>query len=42
MKWPHSIGVKDSPRHGVGGIIVGEYKACVLTVFLFASPEDIQ
>ena len=42
MKWPHSIGVKDSPRHGVGGIIVGEDKACVPTVFRFAWPQYIQ
>ena len=40
--WPHYIGVKDESKHGVGGIIVVEDKACVPTVFSFAWPEDIQ
>ena len=42
MRWPYYIGVKDSSRHGAGGIIVGEDKACVPTVFRFAWPQGIQ
>ena len=40
--WPHYIGVKDALIYGVVGIIVGEDKAGVSTVFRFAWPEDIQ
>ena len=34
--WPHYRGFKDAYIHGIGGIIVGELKACIPTVFLFA------
>ena len=36
------IAVKDASSHGFRGIIVGEDKACVSTVFRFAWPVDIQ
>ena len=39
--WPHYIGVKDSYIHGIGGIIMGEVKACISTVFHLAWPDDI-
>ena len=42
MGWPNYIGVKDALSHGFGGIIVGEDKACVPTVFCFTCNEDIQ
>jgi hypothetical protein len=32
MGYPDYIGVKDASVHGVGGIIVGENKECILTV----------
>ena len=40
--WPHYIGVKDASSHGVGGIIIGEDKACIPTVFRLAWPDDIK
>ena len=40
--WPHYIGVKDASRHGIGGIIMGEEKECIPTVFCLAWPEDIK
>ena len=40
--WPDFVGVKDASSHGVGGIIVGEGKACVPTVFRAEWPEDIK
>ena len=40
--WPHYIGVKDSSSHGIGGIIMGEGKACIPTVFLLAWTDDIK
>ena len=40
--WSHYIGVKYALSHGVGGIIVGEDKACVPMVFRFAWPQGIQ
>ena len=42
MGWPHYIGVKDSSSHGIGGIIMGEGKACIPTLFRIACPEDIK
>lgn len=39
---PHYVGVKDASIHGVGGIIVGDEKACVPTVFRVEWPEDIK
>ena len=39
--WPDFVGIKDASGHGVGGIIVGENKACPPTVFRFQWPEDI-
>ena len=40
--WPHYIGVKDASNHGIGGIIMGEGKACIPTVFSLAWTEDIK
>ena len=40
--WPDFVGVKDASGHGVGGVIVGENKACVPTVFRFEWPDDIK
>lgn len=40
--WPDYIGVKDASVHGVGGVIVGENKACVPTVFRLEWPQDIK
>ena len=40
--WPHFVGVKDASGHGVGGIIVGELRACVPTVFRVEWPDDIK
>ena len=40
--WPDFVGVKDASGHGVGGIIVGENKACVPTLFRFEWPDDIK
>ena len=40
--WPDYVGVKDASGHGVGGIIIGENKSCVPTVFRFEWPEDIK
>jgi hypothetical protein len=39
---PHYVGVKDASIHGVGGIIVGDEKACVPTVFRLEWPQDIK
>jgi hypothetical protein len=39
---PHYVGVKDASIHGVGGIIVGDEKACVPTVFWLEWPQDIK
>ena len=39
--WPDYIGVKDASSHGVGGIIIGENKAMVPTVFRMQWPPDI-
>ena len=40
--WPDYVGVKDASGHGVGGVIVGENKACVPTVFRYEWPDDIK
>jgi hypothetical protein len=40
--WPEFVGVKDASKHGVGGIIVGELRACVPTVFRAEWPKDIK
>ena len=40
--WPDYVGVKDASGHGVGGIIIGETKRCVPTVFRFEWPDDIK
>jgi hypothetical protein len=42
MKHPDFIGVKDASVHGVGGIIVGENKKCIPTVFRFEWPEWVK
>jgi hypothetical protein len=36
------VGVKDASIHGVGGVIIGDKKACVPTVFRLEWPEDIK
>jgi hypothetical protein len=36
------VGVKDASIHGVGGIVVGDKKECVPTVFRMEWPEDIK
>ena len=40
--WPDYVGVKDASKHGVGGIIIGEGKACTPTVFRYEWPPDIK
>ena len=40
--WPDFVGVKDASKHGVGGIIVGEGKACTPTVFRIEWPGFIK
>ena len=40
--WPDYIGVKDASGQGVGGIIIGENKECIPTVFRLEWPEDIK
>ena len=40
--WPHYIGIKDASSHGIGGIIIGEDKLCIPTVFRLEWPEDIK
>ena len=40
--WSDFIGVKDASGQGVGGIMLGENKACVSTVFLYEWPDDIK
>ena len=40
--WPHYIGVKDASSHVIGGIIMGEGKICIPTVFRLAWPENIK
>ena len=40
--WPGYVGTKDASKHGVGGCIVDNAKACVPTVFRVEWPEDIK
>jgi hypothetical protein len=40
--WPDFVGVKDASKHGVGGVIVGENKACTPTVFRVEWPQCIK
>jgi hypothetical protein len=40
--WPDYVGVKDASKHGVGGYIVGEGRACTPTVFRMEWPDDIK
>ena len=40
--WPDYVGVKDASGHGVGGIVLGENKACIPTVFRYEWPDDIK
>jgi hypothetical protein len=42
MGHPAYVGVKDASIHGVGGIIIGENKACVPTVFRMEWPEWVK
>jgi hypothetical protein len=42
MGHPEYIGVKDASVHGVGGIIVGENKKCVPTVFRMEWPQWVK
>jgi hypothetical protein len=42
MGHPDYVGVKDASIHGVGGIIVGENKACVPTVFRMEWPKWVK
>lgn len=39
---PGYVGVKDASVHGVGGVVIGETKACIPTVFRMEWPEDIK
>ena len=40
--WPDYVGIKDTSKHGVGGIIIGEQHTCTLTVFHLEWPDDIK
>ena len=40
--WPDFVGVKDTSDQGVGGVIFGENKACVPTIFQFEWPDNIK
>ena len=42
LDWPDYVGMKDASKYGVGGVIVGEGKACTPTVFRVQWPRDIQ
>ena len=42
MGAPEFVGVKDASVHGVGGIIIGQTKDCVPTVFRMEWPTDIK
>eukprot|EP00956_Cyclotella_meneghiniana_P036315 scaffold124074_cov23-Cyclotella_meneghiniana.AAC.1 len=39
---PDYIGVKDASIHGVGGVIVGQGKACLPTVFRMEWPDWVK
>ena len=40
--WPDYIGVCDASSHGVGGVIFGENKSCVPTVFRWEWPQEVK
>jgi len=40
--WPDYIGVCDASSHGAGGVVFGENKACVPTVFRWEWPPAIR
>jgi len=40
--WPWYVGIVDASSHGVGGVIVGEEKECVPTVFRMEWPQFIK
>jgi len=40
--WPDYIGICDASSHGVGGVIFGENKPCVPTVFRWEWPQEIK
>ena len=40
--WPDFIGINDASGQSVEGIMVGENKACVPTVFRYKWPDDIK
>ena len=42
MGHPDHVGVKDASLHGVGGVIVGEGKACIPTVFRVEWPQWVK
>ena len=42
VAWPSFVGVKDTSLHGVGGVVFGEDRACVSTVFQLPWPDDIK
>jgi hypothetical protein len=42
MGEPDYVGVKDASIHGVGGVVVGDKKECVPTVFRLEWPQDIK
>ena len=42
MGWPDYVGTKDASGHGVGGVIVGEGRACTPKVFRLQWPQFIK
>ena len=40
--WPSFVGVKDTSLHGVWGIVFGEDRACLPTVFGLPWPDDVK
>ena len=40
--WPDYIGVCDASSHGAGGVIFGENKSCIPTVFRWEWPKEIK
>ena len=40
--WPDYIGVQDASKEGVGGVILGERRACLPTIFWFEWPASIR
>jgi hypothetical protein len=39
---PDYVGTKDASIHGVGGLVIGDKKECVPTVFRLEWPQDIK